>query len=448
MIFDLLVYAYNNDSIREVSEVLKKVLILSDEAIIDFSDKMLADNSNEFIRILMKCSDDAVRDCTSQILSTAVNKMFGRIDLIEKAESFMMNMINVIHTQAASNWTKFEHFFNLIKQVTIGGEAQLEFMKKIQLETLLSDFFLAERSPIRPPEEKRMWMGNSWTRPMFDSLVQTICYLSRNTDTRSSTDYEIPSTAISDRLFPPGEKEKLVIWSKQFATKAIKESFEADNVGRLIAHWSYKNRENSEMFAKVFLKGINETEYEEVAPFLKALHHFLSIKDELQSLRFEWLLGIPMMMDGSLIKAAPTDKPKLGIYAIQSMGDEVYYFPSTLEHLDSVNESILNLIWRWKKRFESYTLFCIHELFCLGDDVLKYIWNMPSPTYQYARYSDWIEQFWDDLAKSKSGNSAHYFETIQAVKLQIEAYKAKIFDFESELKEQHKLVRIVVIINF
>ena len=117
MVFDLLVYAYNSDSIQEVSEVLKKVLLLSYEAIINFSDKMLEDNSNEFIRILMKWSDDVVRDCTSKILSTAVNRMFGRIDLIEKAEAFMMNMINVIHTQAATNWTKFKHFFNLIKTV-------------------------------------------------------------------------------------------------------------------------------------------------------------------------------------------------------------------------------------------------------------------------------------------------------------------------------------------
>ena len=437
MIFDLLVYAYNNDSIQEVSEVLKKVLLLSDEAIINFSDKMLEDNSNEFIRILMKWSDDAVRDCTSKILSTAVNRMFGRIDLIEKAEAFMMNMINVIHTQAATNWTKFEHFFNLIKTVAIGGEPQLEFMKKHQIETLLSDFFLAERSPIRPSEEKRMSMGNSWTRPMFDSLMQTIWYLSRHTDTRVNLEDEIPTTSISDRIFQPGEKEKTVIWWKQFALKAIKETFEADNVGRLIAHWSYKNRENSEIFARVFLKGINETEYEEVAPFLKSLHHFLSIKDEFQSLRFEWLLGIPMMVDGSMVKASPPDKPKLGIYAIQSMSDEIFYYPSTLEHLDSVNESILNLIWRWKKRFENYTLFWIHELFCLGDDVLKYLCNMPSPTYQYARYSDWIEQFWDDLTNSKSGSSTHYIETIHDVKLQLEAFKTKISYFEEELKESH-----------
>ena len=204
-----------------------------------------------------------------------------------------------------------------------------------------------------------MSMGNSWTRPMFDSLMQTIWYLSRHTDTRVNLEGEIPTTFISDRIFQPGEKEKTVIWWKQFALKAIKETSGADNLGRLIAHWGYKNRENSKIFARVFLKDINETEYEEVAPFLKSLHHFLSIKDEFQSLRFELLLGIPMMVDGSMVKASPPDKPKLGIYAIQSMSDEIFYYPSTLEHLDSVNESILNLIWRWKKRFENYTLFWI-----------------------------------------------------------------------------------------
>ena len=62
---------------------------------------------------------------------------------------------------------------------------------------------------------------------------------------------------------------------------------------------------------------------------------------------------------------------------------------------------------------------------------------MPSPSYQYAKYSDWIEQFWDDLTNSKSGSSTHYIETIHAVKLQLEAFKTKISYFEEELKERH-----------
>lgn len=82
--------------------------------------------------------------------------MFSKVELIEKAEQFTNNMINAVHTQASTNWTKFEHFFNLINQIAIGGDAQLEFMKKNQIETVLADFFLAERSPIRPANEKRM----------------------------------------------------------------------------------------------------------------------------------------------------------------------------------------------------------------------------------------------------------------------------------------------------
>lgn len=152
----MLVYAFSNQSITEVSGVFKKVLLLSDEAIVKFSDFILQDNASEFIRILFKCSDAQVRDAVSSILSTAVNRMFDRVDLVEKAEKFMNIMIATVQTEAATNWTKFEHFFNLIKTVTIGGDAQLEFMKHHQLETVLADFFLAERSPIRPPEEKRI----------------------------------------------------------------------------------------------------------------------------------------------------------------------------------------------------------------------------------------------------------------------------------------------------
>lgn len=97
-----------------------------------------------------------MRNAVSDVLSIAVNRMFDKIDLVEKAEKFMNFIIGAVQTQAASSWTKFDFFFKLIKQVAIGGDTQLEFMKKNQIETLLADFFLAESSPIRPPNENRM----------------------------------------------------------------------------------------------------------------------------------------------------------------------------------------------------------------------------------------------------------------------------------------------------
>jgi hypothetical protein len=54
MIFDMLVYAFHNESIVAVAEVFQKILLLSDDSIVKFSDYILTDSGNEFIRILMK----------------------------------------------------------------------------------------------------------------------------------------------------------------------------------------------------------------------------------------------------------------------------------------------------------------------------------------------------------------------------------------------------------
>ena len=439
MIYNMLVYAFNNESISEVSDVLKKVLLLSDHAIVEFSDFMLQDNGSEFVRILFKCSDGQVREAVSTILSTAVNRMFDRVDLIEKAEKFMTIMINSIKAEAAPNWTKFEQFFHLLLQVTIGGDAQLEFMRKNHLETVLADFFLAERSPIRPPEEKRICMGNAYSKPIYESLVKTICYISRHTDVRTDPENQnIPESTLGNQLFKPNENEKKVIVNKHFASKAIRDSFEAEAVGKLIAHWCYQDEESSQLFASVFLTGINETDYEEVAPFLVAMQHFLNLRDGLETTRMEWLIGVPMLLDGSPLKACPPDQPRFGAYAISTVTEEVFYFPTTLEHVDSINESILSLIWRSRQRFESYTLFCVKELLNLGEDIIRYISKMPSPNYQYSRYTDWIFQYVKDKYNSNLIKNPVYTETLQSLMSAIDSFETKIKIFDQEYKEEQK----------
>ena len=439
MIYNMLVYAFNNESIGDVSDVLKKVILLSDHAITEFSDFILVDNASEFVRILFKCSDAQVRESVSTILSTAINRMFDRVDLIEKAEKFMTIMINSVKTEAATNWTRFEHFFHLLLQVTIGGDAQLEFMRKNNLETVLADFFLAERSPIRPAEEKRISMGNAYSKPIYDSLVKTICYISRHTDVRTDPENQnMPESTLGNQLFKPNENEKKVIVNKYFASKAIRDSFEAEAVGKLIAHWCYQDEESSQLFASVFLTGINETDYEEVAPFLVAMQHFLNLKDGLETTRIEWLIGVPMLVDGSPMKAWPPDQPKFGVYSISSVSEEVFYFPTTLEHVDSINESILSLIWRSRQRFEGYTLFCVKELLNLGEDIIRYISKMPSPNYQYSRYTDWIFQYVKDKYNSNLIKNSVYTETLQSLISAIGNFEEKIKIFDQEYKEEQK----------
>jgi len=47
---------------------------------------------------------------------------------------------------------------------------------------------------------------------------------------------------------------------------------------------------------------------------------------------------------------------------------------------------------------------------------LEYISHVPSPTYQYARYTDWIVQFCEEKAFSQSKDSERYKDAIEQVR--------------------------------
>lgn len=147
-----------------------------------------------------------------------------------------------------------------------------------------------------------------------------------------------------------------------------------------------------------------------------------------------------MLVDGSTIKAQPPELPKIGIPAIQAMSEEVYYYPSTLKSVDSTEESILSLIFRSKKRLQSYTLFCIKELLSLGEDTMRYVHNMPPPTYQYARYTDWITQFVDEKLNSKARDAEQHRDLLLKVKEMMTKYEFDSKDYQESIKEMHQKV--------
>jgi len=82
-------------------------------------------------------------------------------------------------------------------------------------------------------------------------------------------------------------------------------------------------------------------------------------------------------------------------------------------------------------------MFCIKEALSLGEDIIKYISSMPSPTYQYARYTDWIFQFWEENRKSKGKESENYISVIDHVQRSLEKYSSDLIRFENELREKH-----------
>lgn len=97
--------------------------------------------------------------------------------------------------------------------------------------------------------------------------------------------------------------------NKTFLHKALKYGFEAENVGKLIAHLSFECDLESQTMVDVFLTGINQGDYQEGEPYFTALNHFLKIKDSLQIKRLEWIFGIPCLIDGNVQKAGPFELP-------------------------------------------------------------------------------------------------------------------------------------------
>lgn len=47
--------------------------------------------------------------------------------------------------------------------------------------TILADFFLGPQSPIKAADEKRQALGNNFSKPSFEPLIATVCYIARHT---------------------------------------------------------------------------------------------------------------------------------------------------------------------------------------------------------------------------------------------------------------------------
>ena len=91
---------------------------------------------------------------------------------------------------------------------------------------------------------------------------------------------------------------------------------------------------------------------------------------------------------------ADQEKPKIGLDAINfEIKGEVFLFRSALTYDSTNNESLLHLLWRYQGRMDQFTLTCLNVLINIitsQESIMEFFSNLPGPTYQFARYTDWI----------------------------------------------------------
>ena len=110
-------------------------------------------------------------------------------------------------------------------------------------------------------------------------------------------------------------------------------------IGSLMAHLCWKNYEISRKFGKIILRGLNNVKLSLLRPYLAYMESYLTIKDEYQTQRLEWLLGIP---DWNLLNNKLGSYTKVGMSHIKYIDDAVITYLSPLPKKKSnVKESVL-----------------------------------------------------------------------------------------------------------
>ena len=136
----------------------------------------------------------------------------------------------------------------------------------------------------------------------------------------------------------------------------------------------------------------------------------------------------------------------------QKTFDDVYHILSGLDARNH-DDALLNMLWRYKGRMDSFTLACLHslcELLTADEVIAGYFSRLPAPNYCMARYTDWISPYLaqqlTEAAKYAGSGTATKEEKIAKVQelfAKYEAYlleqlPAKVLDLDTTTKESSK----------
>lgn len=201
---------------------------------------------------------------------------------------------------------------------------------------------------------------------------------------------------------------------KLFYANASKHGFALEEYSRLLAHLCFKNKEFSRRIAKHILKGTNKSSADEVGPYLEIMKQFLLIEDEYQPLRLEWVFGIAdFIVKSTTSYQIYNSLPKVGVANADTIGAPVCrYFSPVLKAASSTynsKESALQALLTNRRSQSQAVLFSLKSILeaILEDPkkvILNYLQTMDPPTYQYARYWDWIKPWVSSEVDSNKKN--------------------------------------------
>lgn len=203
---------------------MKQLMTVVPESAYEFFEKVVFKDLKYTVELILTCSDKTVRSNISQVILHAINviisfhgfdlslkKFEGKEDEIEKAPEkgplqieynivkFLNMLLNIMPIDVAKSWTKFGQYFEFWRDFAYAGTPQVRYLYQKQMISLLIDFFLEKKSPLgNEISEHKHSMGNRYTNPEFDPLIQTIAILIRRSKPNNNASGKLPNTVLQN----------------------------------------------------------------------------------------------------------------------------------------------------------------------------------------------------------------------------------------------------------
>ena len=160
-----------------------------------------------------------------------------------------------------------------------------------------------------------------------------------------------------------------------------------------LAHLCYQDIRFTRKVTKKLLKSVSYSNSDQVERLLVVIVALAGVKDEYQVPRLEYLFGYGYLMH---VQSPEHEVLQYGLQVTrQKSFDDVYHILSGLDARNH-DDALLNMLWRYKGRMDSFTLACLHslcELLATDAVIAGFFSRLPAPNYCLARYTDWISPY-------------------------------------------------------
>jgi hypothetical protein len=260
------------------------------------------------------------------------------------------------------------------------------------------DFMLGKKSPLCAVGEKRFEMGGSFSTPNFTPLIKILTKILTNEQLLAK--------------HPLTEMEKKIFLNNELLKTMLSSSTAGKQFGQCLANMCRDNLKLSKKVSKVFIKSINQSNYDNIKGYLTALKPFVKLDDSLKVQRLEWIFGVSQIVAR---KGYQQERYKYGLEFVDRIGEECYTYVSPILGSSSPDDPLLAQLLKCKGKLDTFAINCLKEMLSLmakDELVARHVYFSAPPTYLCARYTDWIRPYLEyQKADVERANSYSYFKS-------------------------------------